>query len=111
MSRPALLTYLPEAAAFVLQKQAEAQRPLSYSPEVARAALRGAVVTALGGGLGYAAGKALSRKVGPSLPPEALGALGAAVAGALAGAQAHQDRRFMEVLRRADEGRKNRTPG
>lgn len=109
MSLPSIFDYLPESSDLLVKHAAKKEEPVVMSPEVAKAALKALTATAIGGGLGYAGGKLVARKFGPYIPPGAVGATGALLSGAIAGAQLAHDKKLMEVLRRADEDRKNRT--
>lgn len=107
---PVISEYLPVGASVILKVAEDSanRAPVLLTAPVARAALKGLAVTALGGGLGYASGKLLGRTVGPNIPPSAYGALGLILSGAAAGAQLAHDKKFMEVLRRANENNQDR---
>lgn len=111
MSLPSIHDYLPE----LFKTAEEEERPL-ITPDVLRAGLKGALVTGLGTGIGYAGGKlighgvdAASKKLtGQPFPthyfPMALGALGTA----LGAAEAVRMSNYKELLRNAYQQRGNR---
>jgi len=113
MSLPSIQDYLPE----LFKTAEEEERKPLLTPEVVRAGLKGAVITGLGTGIGYGAGKllgygadAVSKKLtGQPVPthyfPAALGVLGT-VAGA---AEAARLGNYKELLRHAYEQHGNRT--
>lgn len=112
MSLPSILDYLSDVEVVKIaaeQAEKKERRSITLSPEVLRAGLLGAAVTAAGTGLGYGAGKlvgmgadALSKRLtGASFPtqyvPPAFAALGA-LAGA---AEAARMKRYKELLQHA----------
>lgn len=99
---PSLFDYLPEEAPAILKLAGVKKRESSSRLKTLGKAL---AATALGGGIGYAGGKLLARKIGPKIPPAAVGGIAAALSGALAGAQAAHNKKLTEVL---SEDRKHR---
>ena len=120
MSLPSILDYLPEEAPVLFKLAAEEPKrkpPITATPSVMRAGLRGALVMAGATGLGYGAGKlvgyganALSKKLtGKTLNTKYAPIVLAAV-GLLGGAtEAMRMRKYKELLRDAYENPSNGT--
>jgi len=98
---PFLLDYLPEEGPAILKLAGVKKREHSSLKTLGKAL----AATAIGGGIGYAGGKLLAHKIGPKIPPAAVGGVAALLSGALAGAQAAHNKKLTEVL---NEDRKHR---
>lgn len=106
---PSIFDYLPEEGHKLFKMAGvQKQEPLHLSPAVARAALKALGVITVGGGLGYAGGKMLAGATLPKVHPGYYAALGTLLAGAVLGGQAYQDKKMLEVLRRAQQNQQER---